>query len=288
MHNRNNHRSESSLVNLTKMFVHLLKNSDGQLDLKQAAKLLDVQKRRIYDITNVLEGIGLIEKTGHCCIVNWKGNINDGHGEAQTNTYSEDELKVFEENLDRDIELAKMNLRLITSNQSNQSFAYVTRDDLLSAFGDENALITATNIEEAEVKRTNDTLHIKLETGSTIDVRLVTDEGSCLMEDNNLSSEESLRTAETLDFDDDDDVDVDDDEVLKNDPDDCDGYHDDAITAQIIFKNFKEGYSLKRFYPDDPNLTNTPFMHLNPPKIDYNFVMGCNEGLCDLFDIQIV
>ncbi|GMH84083.1 hypothetical protein TL16_g09809, partial [Triparma laevis f. inornata] len=32
------------------------------LDLNLAAEKLDVQKRRIYDITNVLEGIELIEK----------------------------------------------------------------------------------------------------------------------------------------------------------------------------------------------------------------------------------
>ena len=35
---------------------------EGVLDLNQAATALGVQKRRIYDITNVLEGIGLIEK----------------------------------------------------------------------------------------------------------------------------------------------------------------------------------------------------------------------------------
>ncbi|XP_055859165.1 transcription factor E2F2 [Episyrphus balteatus] len=280
MHSRNIHRSESSLVNLTKMFVHLLKNSDGQLDLKQAAKLLDVQKRRIYDITNVLEGIGLIEKTGHCCIVNWKGNIKDYCNNVRRDTNTEEDLKTIEENLDRDIELAKMNLRLITNNQSNQSFAYVTRDDLLRAFGDDTAIITATNIEEAEVNRTSDTLHIKLETGSTIDVRVVTDEGTCLMDDNNLPSEESLRTTETLDFKD--------DEFSPNATDDSKGYIHDAITAQIIFKNFKKGYSLKRFYPDDPNLTNTPLLHLNPPKMDFNFVLGCDEGVCDLFDIQSV
>ena len=32
------------------------------LDLNKAAEVLEVQKRRIYDITNVLEGIDLIEK----------------------------------------------------------------------------------------------------------------------------------------------------------------------------------------------------------------------------------
>ena len=34
----------------------------GTIDLNRAAEALKVQKRRIYDITNVLEGIGLIEK----------------------------------------------------------------------------------------------------------------------------------------------------------------------------------------------------------------------------------
>ena len=42
---------------------------EGLLDLKVAADMLQVkQKRRIYDITNVLEGIGLIEKRNKNCI----------------------------------------------------------------------------------------------------------------------------------------------------------------------------------------------------------------------------
>ena len=41
--------------------------------MNEASKTLDVQKRRIYDITNVLEGIGLIEKTMKNKI-RWKGN----------------------------------------------------------------------------------------------------------------------------------------------------------------------------------------------------------------------
>ena len=32
------------------------------VDLNKASEVLEVQKRRIYDITNVLEGINLIQK----------------------------------------------------------------------------------------------------------------------------------------------------------------------------------------------------------------------------------
>ncbi|KAJ7986177.1 hypothetical protein DPEC_G00348070 [Dallia pectoralis] len=67
-------RHERSLGLLTTKFVSLLQEAkDGVLDLKVAADTLAVrQKRRIYDITNVLEGIGLIEKKSKNSI-QWKG-----------------------------------------------------------------------------------------------------------------------------------------------------------------------------------------------------------------------
>ncbi|MBN3293257.1 E2F4 factor, partial [Polypterus senegalus] len=67
-------RHEKSLGLLTTKFVTLLQEAkDGVLDLKVAADTLAVrQKRRIYDITNVLEGIGLIEKKSKNSI-QWKG-----------------------------------------------------------------------------------------------------------------------------------------------------------------------------------------------------------------------
>lgn len=66
-------RSEKSLGILTTKFVKLLQDAeDGFVDLKAAAEQLDVkQKRRIYDITNVLEGIGLIEKNSKN-LIKWK------------------------------------------------------------------------------------------------------------------------------------------------------------------------------------------------------------------------
>ncbi|KAK1804921.1 hypothetical protein P4O66_019292, partial [Electrophorus voltai] len=56
-------RYDTSLGLLTKKFCQLLAQSaDGVLDLNQAADTLNVQKRRLYDITNVLEGVRLIKK----------------------------------------------------------------------------------------------------------------------------------------------------------------------------------------------------------------------------------
>lgn len=66
-------RYDTSLGLLTRKFIDLLENSpDGVIDLNVASVQLNVQKRRIYDITNVLEGIGILEKvsTIQCNSVN--------------------------------------------------------------------------------------------------------------------------------------------------------------------------------------------------------------------------
>lgn len=70
----NSSRYDSSLGLLTKKFVSSLRGSPSNaLDLNIAANELGVQKRRIYDITNVLEGIGLIQKTSKNH-VSWNNN----------------------------------------------------------------------------------------------------------------------------------------------------------------------------------------------------------------------
>jgi len=63
----------SSLGILASKFTNLIKSStSGQLDLNEAAYKLKVPKRRLYDITNVLEGIGLITKIS-VNVIRWKG-----------------------------------------------------------------------------------------------------------------------------------------------------------------------------------------------------------------------
>uniref|UniRef100_A0A8C6S4U5 E2F/DP family winged-helix DNA-binding domain-containing protein n=1 Tax=Neogobius melanostomus TaxID=47308 RepID=A0A8C6S4U5_9GOBI len=48
---------------LARKFTEMLQSSpDGLLDLNLAAEELKISKRRIYDITNVLEGVRLLKK----------------------------------------------------------------------------------------------------------------------------------------------------------------------------------------------------------------------------------
>uniref|UniRef100_A0A5S6QUU2 E2F_TDP domain-containing protein n=1 Tax=Trichuris muris TaxID=70415 RepID=A0A5S6QUU2_TRIMR len=75
-------RAEKSLGLLTQKFLKVLQEAkDGVVDLNVAADRLKVkQKRRIYDITNVLEGVGLIEKRSKNS-VQWKGGAVGKLGE---------------------------------------------------------------------------------------------------------------------------------------------------------------------------------------------------------------
>jgi len=71
-------RFDSSLGLLTKKFVELLMGSDvHELDLNEAAVVLDVQKRRIYDITNVLEGLGIVAKKSKNYVVCKRENVQE-------------------------------------------------------------------------------------------------------------------------------------------------------------------------------------------------------------------
>jgi transcription factor E2F3 len=49
---------------------------------------LGIQKRRIYDITNVLEGIGYIEKLGKN-LMKWVGGIEGGELERNVSRLEE-------------------------------------------------------------------------------------------------------------------------------------------------------------------------------------------------------
>ena len=62
---RDNNGKSNTLGDLTQTFVQLIQSAaDQRIEIDEASRRLNIQKRRIYDITNVLEGIGYIEKIG--------------------------------------------------------------------------------------------------------------------------------------------------------------------------------------------------------------------------------
>ncbi|PAN16093.1 hypothetical protein PAHAL_3G032600 [Panicum hallii] len=129
-------RYDSSLGLLTKKFLNLLKGAPGGIvDLNNAAETLEVQKRRIYDITNVLEGIGLIEKKLKNNI-RWKGIDDSRPGEVSDDMSilqaDIEALTVQEQNLDERINEMRDRLRELTEDENNQKWLYVTEDDIKS------------------------------------------------------------------------------------------------------------------------------------------------------------
>ncbi|XP_002453944.2 transcription factor E2FA [Sorghum bicolor] len=126
-------RYDSSLGLLTKKFINLLKQApDGILDLNNAAETLEVQKRRIYDITNVLEGIGLIEKTLKNRI-RWKAlddssvHLDNGISALQAEV---ENLSLQEQALDERMSDMREKLRELTEDENNKRWIYVTEDDI--------------------------------------------------------------------------------------------------------------------------------------------------------------
>ncbi|XP_033626460.1 transcription factor E2F5-like [Asterias rubens] len=133
-------RHEKSLGLLTTKFVALLQEAkDGVLDLKMAADTLAVrQKRRIYDITNVLEGIGLIEKKSKNSI-QWKGagpGCNTTEMSDRLDMLKEElkEMEDVEADLDEQRNRVQQSIRNVTDDQENSRLAYVTHEDLCRCF----------------------------------------------------------------------------------------------------------------------------------------------------------
>nr|KJB83660.1 hypothetical protein B456_013G257100 [Gossypium raimondii] len=140
-------RYDSSLGLLTKKFINLIKQAeDGILDLNKAAGTLEVQKRRIYDITNVLEGIGLIEKKLKNRI-QWKGLDVLRPGEVDENVATlqaeVENLHNQEHRLDTQIRNMQERLRDLSEDENNKKWLFVTEEDIKSLPCFQNEMLIA-------------------------------------------------------------------------------------------------------------------------------------------------
>ncbi|NXO59911.1 E2F2 factor, partial [Aramus guarauna] len=129
-------RYDTSLGLLTKKFIRLLSESpDGVVDLNRAAEVLEVQKRRIYDITNVLEGIQLIRKKSKNNI-QWMQVMLGGDGRTGTGIFEDvavtakqqalrgelAELARTERTLDQLLQDCALQLRQLATEEANQRY----------------------------------------------------------------------------------------------------------------------------------------------------------------------
>ncbi|XP_066532529.1 transcription factor E2F1 [Hoplias malabaricus] len=138
-------RSDVTLGQLTKRFMDLLHSApEGILDLNEATQKLGTRKRRVYDITNVLDGIKLIRKTSKNKI-EWAGPTPINCFKSQwKNKVKADllNLKTMEEALDWLIKDCAQQLFTLTDLKGHVNSAYVTYEDIcgIGAFQDQTVI----------------------------------------------------------------------------------------------------------------------------------------------------
>lgn len=165
-------RHDVSLALLTRRFLELLLAApDRSLDLRQAVTSLKTRKQRLYDITNILDGINFIHKQS-TNRVEWiaKCPISSLLWKNQQKFQMElDNLKLVEDTLDGLIKSCAQQLFDMTDNVDNAALAYVTHDDVcrLRTF-QEQTVIAVKAPEETKLEvpaPTEDRIQIHLKAG---------------------------------------------------------------------------------------------------------------------------
>ncbi|XP_014780551.1 transcription factor E2F5 [Octopus bimaculoides] len=291
-------RHEKSLGLLTTKFVSLLQEAkDGVLDLKVAADTLAVrQKRRIYDITNVLEGIGLIEKKSKNSI-QWKGagpGCNSREiSDRLVNLKKEIEsLEEKEKQLDKHKSWVQQSIKNVIEEVSNSQLAYVSYEDICKVFPDCTLLsIQAPSGTKLRIpdQKGNYQIYLKSNSGP-IDVMLVNkDNEASAPEVDQLPPFKSpvkspLSPANRM--------------ATRSSPRKAAQSHNPVQISPLVSESLPIflGGSKSTFDVDDEfdDLISTeglePLLRLSPPPSDrdYQFNLDDSEGVCDLFDVPLL
>ena len=152
---------ENSLGQLTKNFLNYIKTKDKKsININDLVNELDVKKRRIYDITNVLQGMGYLQKSGKNEIVWTKQLLNKTKNKKMKNNNINNiniqrtkinNLEKEKNKLEKDINIFKDEFNSISKKNDFSKYGYITMDDLKS-FSNEN------NIDLLIIKTTKGTV----------------------------------------------------------------------------------------------------------------------------------
>uniref|UniRef100_A0A8C5TI51 E2F transcription factor 5 n=1 Tax=Malurus cyaneus samueli TaxID=2593467 RepID=A0A8C5TI51_9PASS len=282
-------------------FVSLLQEAkDGVLDLKAAADTLAVrQKRRIYDITNVLEGIDLIEKKSKNSI-QWKGvgagcNTKEVIDRLRYLEAEIEDLELKEKELDQQKLWLQQSIKNVMDDSTNHQYPFKLIVYICNCFnGDTLLAIQAPCGTQLEVPRPEmghngqKKYQINLKSSSgPIHVLLINKESSSskptvfpVPPPDDLAQPPSQPAAPAT--------------PLKQatappDPPEHDLKQAQELpqTAHVLlsFTGNISGDIIDELMSSDV----FPLLRLSPtPGDDYNFNLDDNEGVCDLFDVQIL
>jgi transcription factor E2F3 len=135
-------RVENSLGELTKNFVNYIKTSGRKtININDLVHELKVKKRRIYDITNVLEGIGYIQKHAKNEIswikndvflpqIKTSNRISTISSEIKNLQETLKNLENEEIEIEQNIEIIKNKFNFISQQEEFNKFGYITFNDL--------------------------------------------------------------------------------------------------------------------------------------------------------------
>ena len=193
--NSKSFKMENSLSQLTQNFLNYIKKKGRvKISINDLVNDLNVKKRRIYDITNVLQGIGYLDKMGKNNFLWIKNNNSENNEHTPPNSestkkdiisenyisnYSQlkkefDELKSKNNELDDLINRYREEFKLISEKNEFKIYGYITFDDIIELSRNENVhfmLIKAPKgtlinvIDDEEARKAYNKIKIQMENG---------------------------------------------------------------------------------------------------------------------------
>ncbi|XP_016534044.1 transcription factor E2F3 isoform X2 [Poecilia formosa] len=282
-------RYDTSLGLLTKKFVDLLaQSSDGVLDLNLAAETLQVQKRRLYDITNVLEGIHLIKKKSKNNI-QWMGcsllEVEGALSQRQSLTAEVSALGEEEQRLEKLIQRCSLDIKQMSELPGNQKYAYITYQDIkqLGSLRDQTVIVVkAPTDTKLEVPDPDESLSIHLSsTKGPIEVLLCPDEENDMRSPVKNGNTDINGNSPFLKVVQDSNCTTTSPSTFLSPP-----ASSSAVSVTTLSPISSPYTSLLQQTEDQVPSSQGPFLNLVPPILEDDYLLGLedDQGISDLFD----